>query len=295
MAVRAHGLEGRGPIGLGIVAAVVLPGSPVIALGPLLLPLELLLVLAAAALAVALAGWLGRRAGVPAADELWRTVLVALLAARLAFVYEYRLLYLASPLEVLDIRDGGWNAPFGVAAAWLWVLYRGRQQPLLRRPLRWGLAAGTAVFIGGSVGLAVHAEQAPPLPALAFKTLDGQSLALQSLQGRPLVINLWATWCGPCVREMPVLQQAQQQRGDVAFVFLNQGEDPAQVRAWLQRQGLQLDNVLADPLRQASASFKQQGYPTTLFFDARGRLVSRHLGALSAATLDDRLRRVAAR
>ncbi len=258
------------------------------------MPLELLLVLAAAGLAVALAAALGRRAGVPAADELWRTVLLAVLAARLGFVYEYRQLYLAAPLDALDIRDGGWNAPFGVAAAWVWVLLRGQQQARLRRPLRWGLAAGTALFIGGSVLLAVRAEHEPPLPPLAFQTLDGRELPLQSLQGRPVVINLWATWCGPCVREMPLLQQAQQQRGDVAFVFLNQGEDPARVQAWLQRQGLVLANVLADPLRQASAHFKQQGYPTTLFFDARGRLVSRHLGALSAATLDDRLRRVAA-
>jgi hypothetical protein len=91
---------------------------------------------------------------------------------------------------------------------------------------------------------------------------------------------------------MPVLEQAQRARPDLNFVFLNQGEDPARVAAWLKRRGLELRNVLIDELRRASAELKQQGYPTTVFFDAQGRLVSTRVGELSPATLAQRLARI---
>jgi hypothetical protein len=64
---------------------------------------------------------------------------------------------------------------------------------------------------------------------------------------------------------------------------------------WLQAQGLPLRNVLIDERRQASAAFQQVGYPTTLFFDASGRLVSSRIGELSAATLDRNLQRISQR
>lgn len=112
---------------------------------------------------------------------------------------------------------------------------------------------------------------------------------LKEFEGEPTVVNLWATWCPPCAREMPVLHEAQEKHSKVNFVFLNQGEDRAQVSRWLDQQQLPLRNVLLDPKRQASAAFKQKGYPTTLFFNAKGELVSSRIGELSAATLNQRL------
>lgn len=104
-----------------------------------------------------------------------------------------------------------------------------------------------------------------------------------------IVVNLWATWCPPCVREMPLLQEAQVTHADVHFVFLNQGENEEQVSSWLSKQHLPLRNVLLDPERRASAAFQQKGYPTTLFFDSEGTLVSVRTGELSKATLSERL------
>jgi thiol-disulfide isomerase/thioredoxin len=224
---------------------------------------------------------------------LWRTLLAGVLAARLAFVYEYRSLYFASPLNILDIRDGGWNAVFGLMAAWLYALHRQRQNPAVGKPLRWALATGTAVFAAGAAVLALRPESGQPLPNLTFSTLDGRTVQLSAFTGKPIVVNLWATWCPPCGREMPVLHKAQVERQDIHFVFLNQGEDPLTVSRWLQAEHLPLHNVLIDELRQASATFQQQGYPTTLFFDAKGTLVSRRIGELSAATLAERLRQLA--
>jgi thiol-disulfide isomerase/thioredoxin len=261
-------------------------------LGPLLLPLELLVVLAAVAIMLWVGHRLGRANRGDIESALWRGLLAGLVTARLAFVLEYRALYLASPLSVFDIRDGGWNAGVGLAAVWLYALYRWRTEPGLRRPVRWALVAGTAVFVAGTAYVTFRPHEGPPLPDLAFASVEGREVRLTGFVGKPTVVNLWATWCPPCVREMPVFQAAQAARPDVHFVFLNQGEAPNVVREWLDRRALTLGNVLIDEPRRASAVFKQQGYPTTLFFDAQGRLVSRRIGELSAATLEERLAQI---
>jgi thiol-disulfide isomerase/thioredoxin len=262
--------------------------------GPLLLPFTLLVLMGALSATLLVGHGLAKRTGVDVEAALWLTVLAGVAAARLAFVYEYRTLYWATPLRVLDIRDGGWNPAVGLVAAWLYALYRQRRQPALARPLRWALVAGSVLFIGGSGWLALRGGQGAKLPDLGLHSLQGEPVQLARFSGRPVVVNLWATWCPPCVREMPVLQRAQAERPDVHFVFLNQGEEPADVQRWLGQRGLSsLHNVLADERRQASASFKSYGYPTTLFFDAQGRLVGRRIGELSAATLDEQLRRAA--
>lgn len=260
-------------------------------LGPLLLPMMLMVVLAAGAAALAIGGWLGKRRGVRASDELGLVLLAGLVIARVAFVLEYRTLYFSAPLSIIDIRDGGWNPAVGLVGAWLFAIHRGRLKPTLRKPVQVGLAGGTVLFLAGLLAVTLRPGTERQVPELAFRSVDGNAVQLAALQGKPLVVNLWATWCGPCQREMPALQEAQRTRPDVNFVFLNQGEDTAKVQAWLRGQGLSLDNVLIDPLRQASATFKQQGYPTTLFFDASGRQVASHIGALSPATIADKLQR----
>lgn len=257
-------------------------------IGPLLLPFTVLLVSAAAGCALALGRWLSKSSA-EVDRALWHALLVGIVLARLAFVYEYRSLYLAAPLSIIDIRDGGWNSTAGLIGAWMFALYRERKAPSIRKPLRWALATGTAVFFIGSLVLALQGQPRQKLPELSFTSLEGQTVHLNGFQGKPTVVNLWATWCPPCVREMPVLHAAQRQRTDVNFVFLNQGEAPAQVARWLEGQRLPLRNVLLDPKRQASAAFQQQGYPTTLFFNAKGELVATRLGELSAATLNRNL------
>jgi len=266
--------------------------SNAIQLGPLLLPFALLLVFASAASTLALGRWLSKDASDEIERTLWHSMMVGVLIARLAFVYEYRTLYLASPLTILDIRDGGWNPTFGLIGAWLYGVYRERRTPAVRKPLRWALGAGTAVFVIGTVVLALRPASDQKLPEIAFASLGGDTVQLKEFVGKPTAVNLWATWCPPCVREMPVLHEAQRKHPDVNFVFLNQGEDPAQVASWLDSQQLPLRNVLLDPKREASAAFQQKGYPATLFFNARGELVSIRIGELSAATLTERLEKL---
>ncbi|MDP3082939.1 MAG: hypothetical protein Q8N44_04505 [Rubrivivax sp.] len=77
------------------------------------------------------------------------------------------------------------------------------------------------------------------------------------------------------------------------FAFLSQGESADKVGAWLRARKLLLHNVLIDANKQAGVAFKQGALPTTLFFDAKGRLVSTRIGELSAATLSERLQGLA--
>ncbi len=259
-------------------------------IGPLALPYSLLLTLAAIGLGGLVGGLLARRAGVDAEPALTRMLLVSLLAARLAFVWQWRELYFAAPLDILDIRDGGWEPAAGVAAAFAVGLYRSRAQRALRKPVLAASVTAGAVMLLASVAMLVFAPAPIAMPALQLSTLDGQPMALTGFSGKPTVINLWATWCPPCQREMPVLEQAQAANPDIHVVFVNQGETQQDVAAFLDRFRLKtLANVLLDPQHRTGMALGHRGLPTTLFFDARGQLVDTRVGQLSEATLAQRL------
>ena len=211
------------------------------------------------------------------------------IAARAAFVLKHLDSYLAAPLDMLDIRDGGFVAYAGLLAACAVGFVQLQRDAPLRRPLPGAALAGLLVW--GGANLAIQASQPahPPLPQLVLQRLDGGSLDLAGLKGKPVVLNLWATWCPPCQREMPAMAAAQAANPDVAFVFVNAGEEPAAVRRYLDEHGLQLPNVVLDSRRGTARAMGAVGYPTTLFFDRRGLLAARHMGELSRAGLDERL------
>lgn len=262
-------------------------------LGPLVFSWSVLLALATTWAGLAVAGRLARRAGLDLGRTPETAALVGFVAARLAFVWQFAGAYLAQPWTVLDLRDGGWEPVVGFAAAWLYGLSRMTRAPALRRPLRGGLLAATVVWLAGTLALVLAQPSGQRMPALALVALeDGVPVSLDRFVGRPTVVNLWATWCPPCVREMPVLQQAQRDHPDVHVVFVNQGESADKVRGWLAGRGLGLDHVLLDPRGQATAAVDAAGLPTTLFYDAQGRLVSRRVGELSAASLAEQLARI---
>ena len=264
-----------------------------LALGPFVLPYSLLLVFAVVAVTLYAGKRSGQRVGIDVEATLWKTLMVGLVVARLAFVWEFRSAYLASPLDILDLRDGGWSPTAGWVGAWAFALSRQRQIPAFQKALRSSLLAGTVLWALGAGMLSVRPDSGQTLPALSFTSVEGRAINLAEFKGKPTVVNLWATWCPPCVREMPVLHQAQIDRSGVNFVFLNQGESADKVAAWLQARKLPLRNVLMDGDKRAGAAFKQGALPTTLFFNAEGRLVSMRIGELSAATLNDRLQGMA--
>ena len=102
--------------------------------------------------------------------------------------------------------------------------------------------------------------------------------ALAPRDGKPLIINLWATWCGPCQTEMPVLANAQARYPGLNLVFVNQAERRNTVDAFIEALKLHIANSLFDPDLSVAKATHTTAYPTTLFYDASGRLLERHLG-----------------
>lgn len=265
--------------------------TPAIRIGPLVIPSEFAVLLVAAAVGLLVARLLNRQRSEANAlsTALWRAMLVGLLVARLGFVWQYREHYLPDPIKILDLRDGGWAGLAGLAAAWGYVLFAAVRRHAPRAALLGAVALASVVWVGGGRWLAPTPQAQPELAALAVQHIDGAPAALSAFHGKPTVINLWASWCPPCRREMPAFAKAQAANPDVNFVFLNQGEAPPDVAQFLAQHAPALRNVLLDPAGEASRKLSNRGLPATLFLDAQGRLVDLRVGELSTASLAQRL------
>ncbi|TDX27675.1 thiol-disulfide isomerase/thioredoxin [Modicisalibacter xianhensis] len=225
-----------------------------------------------------------------ASSVLFDILLVGVIAARLVFVIRYQGEY-ASAWDMLDIRDGGFDKLGGAIAATAYAAWRLWRMPEHRPVLASALLAGIATWGLATGSLFLMDSRARSLPEVELTTLEYAPVTLQQLAdqqaGQPMVINLWASWCPPCRREMPLLQTAQQQQQEeaVTFVFVNQGEHAPTIHRFLEREGLSLNNLLLDPGMALGQVVGSQVMPTTLFYDAQGRLQDTHFGELSRASL----------
>jgi len=283
--------------------------------GPLALSLQTFIVFAGVIVAWIVAAILGRQRRVPAADALFSLVLVSLVGARLLFVAKYWSSFASAPLSVIDIRDAGFDAWGAVFAAALWLVWRLRNDAPLRMPLLVAVASGAGLWAATTGVLTMAEQKGREMPSIALRVpqhsgmqspamlaLLNDTLGISQTQARDpnnaveidlrnvaegsgTIVNIWATWCPPCRREMPVLEKAQNEHAGLRFVFVNQGEGEGRVRTFLQGEGLSLDHVYLDPHGRLSAAMGAHGLPTTLFYNAQGELVDVRMGELSSATL----------
>ncbi|ATJ84377.1 redoxin family protein [Halomonas beimenensis] len=257
-----------------------------IALGPVLIALPRLYALACALLLLAASAFL---LGLPRGRHArWFNGLVIawLLGARLGHVALHLPSYLDAPLDVLKLWQPGYHGAFGLLAALAWSAWtlRDRLAALLGAL---GLTLGAALLWLALVvwaplgsGMALRA-----LPDLALEDLDGETVNLAELDGERIILNLWATWCPPCRREMPLLAEADARDG-VTVVVINQGEDLLSVVRYLDARDLTFDHALLDPRQTLMVESGAPGLPTTLLFDAEGRALDQHVGEVTRATLD---------
>jgi len=132
------------------------------------------------------------------------------------------------------------------------------------------------------------------LPDLRLSCLtSGRQIDLRDLSGRPVLVNLWATWCGPCREEMPRLQAAYERFGDrVAFVGVDTQDHPEAAGEFLEEVGVTYPQ-LTDPDAELLGFTRVPGLPVTLLLDADGVIVNRHIGELNESDIEELIDEVA--
>lgn len=153
---------------------------------------------------------------------------------------------------------------------------------LKRRRAALGLFAAGALARPASAatdnGLRKLREGVRPLPEFQFFDEAGATLTRASYEGRALVINFWATWCPPCVAEMPAFDRAQALLQDERILVLPLSSDrggAAQVRPFYERLGLRHLPILLDPRGAAARAFGARGLPTTVIINRAHQEVAR--------------------
>lgn len=249
-----------------------------IELGPLVLPGDRFAIVLGVAVFLLVSGVLASR--VNARFNAWSTVavLTGLGAARLAHVVAHRDYFADDPLRALAVWQGGFLWPWALLPVAVATAAMLRE----RRLMLWAAAPVIACALAATLTIRLTSDVEPtPAPAMVLASLNGEPVNLAGGHGAPTVINLWATWCPPCRREMPALAKAQDAHPDVRFLFVNQGEGPAQVSDWLEETGLEIDNVLLDRAMAVPRHYGTVGLPVTLFLGPDGRLVEAHTGEIA--------------
>ncbi len=264
-----------------------------ISLGPFGFAMSHIIFFMGCAVALGLAAWFSRQRQLPITDAVFRVLAVTLIAARLSFVVRYYDLYFPTPWQIFNVRDGGFDFWSGIAVGALmlgWEIFR--RWPMAM-PLLVASLSGLVIFSGLQFAHDMQRASKPYVPQLTLQSLSGQPIKLaQAYQGQGIVINLWATWCPPCVREMPLLMDVEQSSPDIAVVPVNQGDSAAQILSFLNDNALVFNHALVDQQSLLSNAIESFVLPTTLFFNAKGLLVDSHVGELSPARLAQGIQKI---
>ncbi len=164
-----------------------------------------------------------------------------------------------------------------------------------------GLAIGLVVFVGlpsaqsaGATASGGTAAAAPivgsPAPDFKLQNIAGQAVTLSGLKGKPVLINFWATWCGPCRIEMPAIEAAYQQHRAEGFTVLAvDADEPLDiVAAFVKELGLSFE-VLLDPGNIVNDVYRVRAYPTSYFVNRNGVVAVLQIGSMTESQLNKNL------
>lgn len=167
----------------------------------------------------------------------------------------------------------------------------GRPGPLRSRPGLLTLAvvaAVTVAMIAGGRGDERPATTAEPVVDFSFALFDGSTFSLAdhfATDGRPVVLNFWASWCPPCVREMPEFDQVARAHPEVAFIGVAVDDTESNARSFASEIGVSY--LLGfDPTGRAHETLPFVALPTTWIIDGTGHIVHKTQGALTAEALE---------
>lgn len=161
------------------------------------------------------------------------------------------------------------------------------------------LGAGAGIFILAALGVAIpgfpgsgisgeiYLAPETNMRALIFQLedLEGSQVSLADFQGRTVILNFWATWCGPCKEEMPLLQSyADRYAKDLVVVGVDYDEPRETVQAYVDDLGLTFP-ILLDPGGKIGNQYRVRGFPSTFLLDAEGIIRYQHIGPLTEAQL----------
>jgi cytochrome c biogenesis protein CcmG/thiol:disulfide interchange protein DsbE len=173
------------------------------------------------------------------------------------------------------VRSGRRFAPLGATA-----------EPRSRRSFLFAAAGLLAL----SACAAADEEPAPVVgrraPEFRLATVAGEPLALAELQGKPVVLNFMATWCGPCKYELPAFQELAGRRPELSVLLVDLGEDSEMVAEFLDSLKVSLPTVL-DESGQVTKTYRVRGLPSTFFIDRGGVIRAVQLGALDQRALEN--------
>lgn len=260
-----------------------------VAIGPLVMAADRFAVVLAIILFSVVTGILARRIDPAFHRWSWWVVIGGIVAARLGHVAIHWQSFAQEPWRVVAFWQGGFFWPAGavaIALTLVLVLTGARQRLWALLPLALSLAVWNVTWqlIGGTNAL--------PLPASHYQPLAEAPVPLERSSGKPMVLNLWATWCPPCRRELPMMADVAAASGNADFVFANQGEGRDQVAGYLASQQLELASAILDPFSELSRHYSAIGLPTTLFIGADGLLKHVHTGEISREILQSNIARL---
>lgn len=153
--------------------------------------------------------------------------------------------------------------------------------PRSNGPPAQGAETKTATATGDAIGAFIRKPSPEAVPNIQFQDASGQPVTLDSFKGRVVLLNLWATWCQPCRKEMPALDRLQAALGGPDFEVVALSIDRSGVagaRKFLDSVGVSKLKLYADPTARLANEFKAIGLPTTLLLDRQGREIGRLIG-----------------
>ena len=157
------------------------------------------------------------------------------------------------------------------------------------------IISSPATSEAGAVGIQTTQSQSAPVvgaqaPDFILQDLNGRMFELNDLDGEVVLLNFWATWCGPCRVEMPLLETYFRDYSDQDFVILaiNLGETMEEVQAFVDEIGMTFP-VLLDNDGRISELYRILGYPSSVFIDSTGVIQTIHIGILSETQLQESL------